>query len=76
MPATVVAAILQLSTSPPSKVAMSADPGAVVSLDPPEVVDQLASSVKLPSAGPIQYLVAASAVQVKERRRNDASIIV
>ena len=77
MPETLIAAlIVQLSVSPPSNVATSDAPGAVASLDPPDVVDQLVSEVKLPPEEPIQYLVAASAVLVKERRRNEASIIV
>ncbi len=53
--------MVQLVLEPLSNVAISEDPGAVVLLAPPLVVDQLALFVKLPSAAPIQYLVAAKA---------------
>jgi hypothetical protein len=52
---------VQLPEPPLSKVAISAVPGAVVLLDPPELVDQRVLSLKLPVVLPIQYLVAASA---------------
>jgi hypothetical protein len=50
---------VQFVFPPPSKVATSLEVGAVVLLAPPLVVDQLLFEVKFPSAGPIQYLVAA-----------------
>lgn len=68
MPATfTVELMVAFVFPPPSNVAMSEDPGAVVSFPPPEVVDQLLLLVKLPPGEPIQYFVAAKAGVAEQR---------
>ena len=55
----IVESTAALSTSAEVKVATSAEVGAVVSFEPPLVVDQFKSLANEPPLVPIQYLVAA-----------------
>ena len=61
MPATLAATVMpQFPVPPPSNVAISPEPGAVVLFEPPEVVDHFALLLKMALAPVlIQYFVAA-----------------
>jgi hypothetical protein len=61
--------IVQLVFPPLSNVAMSLAVGATVSFAPPLAVDQLVFAVKLPPAGPIQYLTAAEAESTEATKK-------
>ena len=60
---------VQGPTDPRSKIALSAEPGEVVSVAPPEAVDQFPALQMLPVAAPTQYLSAAAS---DDGNRNNA----